>query len=134
MALTWIEPRFRRGILRELAPLAGMDPATVERWFDDPWIAGEHLQDLWAVFAGFPPEADTAPDVTFRGWMRRTLPSTPGKETTAVFTADQVRAFLSAIQGARLEALYVMAITTALHEGELQALRWQDIDLDAGSV
>lgn len=49
-----------------------------------------------------------------------------------VFTAEQARIFLEAIRGDRLEALYVLAITTALREGELIALKWQDVDLDRG--
>ncbi len=51
-----------------------------------------------------------------------------------VFNADQARAFLDAIRGDRLEALYILAITTAIREGELLALRWQDLDLDGGFV
>jgi hypothetical protein len=75
MPLTRIEPRFRRGILREL--VAAVGPHTAEsgdgaqRWFDDPWVAIEHLNDLWACFAGLPPEVDTAPDVI--RFPRRTL-------------------------------------------------------------
>jgi len=36
--------------------------------------------------------------------------------------------------GQRLEALYVLAITTGMRHGELLGLRWRDIDLDAGAV
>jgi integrase len=61
-------------------------------------------------------------------------PPRKAKRQLEVFTADQARAFLGAIQGDRLEALYVMAITSALREGELLALRWQDVDLEAGFV
>jgi integrase len=46
------------------------------------------------------------------------------------FTAEQVRSFLKAAQGDRLEALYVLAITTGLRQGELLGLRWQDVDLE----
>jgi hypothetical protein len=75
MPLWRIEARFHRGILRELS--RAHSPADQPReagWFDDPWVALEHLNDLWAYFAGVPPEADTAPDVTYRGWMRLTVP------------------------------------------------------------
>jgi integrase len=34
----------------------------------------------------------------------------------------------------RLEALYVMAITTGLRQGELLGLKWDDVDLDAGTL
>jgi hypothetical protein len=74
MSLTRVEARFRRGVLRELAANATTPETAPARWFDDPWDCLDHLQDLWAFFAGLPPEADLAPDVTHRGWMRLTLP------------------------------------------------------------
>ena len=37
--------------------------------------------------------------------------------------------FLAAAKGDRLEALYVLALTTGMHFGELLALRWNDVDL-----
>jgi hypothetical protein len=73
MPLTRIEARFRRGVLRELAANATTPDAAPKRWFDDPWDCLDHLQDLWAFFAGLSPEADIAPDVTHRGWMRLTV-------------------------------------------------------------
>jgi integrase len=45
-------------------------------------------------------------------------------------TAEQARSSLKAAQGDRLEALYVLAITTGLRQGELLGLRWQDVDLE----
>jgi integrase len=38
---------------------------------------------------------------------------------------------LRAIEGERLEAFYVLALTTGLRRGELLGLRWDDIDLDS---
>jgi integrase len=49
-------------------------------------------------------------------------------------TRDQARAFLDGIRGDRLEALYVTALGTGLRQGELLALRWQDIDLERGEL
>jgi hypothetical protein len=43
-------------------------------WCDDPWLALLHLNDFWAYFVGLPPEHDTAPDATHRGWLRLTQP------------------------------------------------------------
>ena len=39
-----------------------------------------------------------------------------------------------AAQGDRLEALYALAITTGLRQGELFGLRWEDVDLEAGRL
>ena len=49
-------------------------------------------------------------------------------------TPDQARQFLSAAQGNRLEALYVLALTTGMRQGELLGLSWRDVDLDIGTI
>ncbi len=49
-------------------------------------------------------------------------------------TPDQARVLLESIAGHRLEGLFVTALTTGLRSGELRALRWADIDLEARSL
>jgi integrase len=41
----------------------------------------------------------------------------------------EAKRLLKVVDGERLEALYVLALTTGLRRGELLALRWDDIDL-----
>jgi integrase len=50
------------------------------------------------------------------------------------FTPDQARCFLEAVRGDRLEALYILALTTGMREGELFGLRWVDVNLAAGAL
>jgi integrase len=50
------------------------------------------------------------------------------------FTPDEARQFLASIRGDRLEALYSVALTMGLRQGEALGLRWQDIDLDLGYI
>jgi integrase len=33
-----------------------------------------------------------------------------------------------------LEALYVVAVTAGIRRGELQGLKWEDVDLEAGAL
>ena len=47
---------------------------------------------------------------------------------------DQARQLLSAAKGDPLEALYVLAVTVGLRQGELLGLKWQDVDLDGGRL
>jgi integrase len=61
-------------------------------------------------------------------------PPKPERHTMRVLTADQVAAFLDAVQGDRLEALYILDLTTGMRQGELLGLRWQDVDLDSGML
>jgi integrase len=44
---------------------------------------------------------------------------------------EQARAFLVAARGDRLYALYLVALSTGMREGELLALRWRDVRLPA---
>lgn len=50
------------------------------------------------------------------------------------FTPDQARSFLAAIHGDRLEALYSVALSVGLRQGEALGLRWEDVDLDTGTI
>ena len=45
-------------------------------------------------------------------------------------TPEQVKALLEAASGDRLEALYILAIATGLRQGELLALKWEDVELE----
>jgi len=60
-------------------------------------------------------------------------PAAPTKRFTPL-TPEQVVALLNAAEGTRLHALYVLAVTTGLRQGELLGLHWVDIDLDAGTL
>jgi integrase len=42
--------------------------------------------------------------------------------------------FLDAVRGDRHEALYVLAITTGMRQGEMLGLQWPDVDLAAGKI
>ena len=59
-------------------------------------------------------------------------PSKKAKKEMHPLTAKQARSLLEAVSGDRLEALYVLAVTTGLREGELLGLRRQDVDLGGG--
>ena len=49
-------------------------------------------------------------------------------------TFEQARALLSVVQNDPLEALYVLALTTGMRQGELLALKWSDLDLTYGKL
>jgi len=52
-------------------------------------------------------------------------------EVTRRFSWSGITA-LAAASGNRLEALYVLAVTVGMRQGELLGLRWTDLDLDRG--
>ncbi|MEX0750245.1 MAG: site-specific integrase, partial [Dehalococcoidia bacterium] len=57
-----------------------------------------------------------------------------GHYEITTLSARQASALLAAAEGSRLEALYVMALTTGMRQGELLGLRWKDVDLDRASI
>jgi integrase len=56
------------------------------------------------------------------------------KEEVRPLTNEQARKLLDTAQGDRLEALYIMAVQSGLRQGELLALRWEDVDLEARAL
>ena len=79
MLLTRIELRYRRGILNELEVAYGTEKGA--RWFDDPYVALDHLGEMWGYGVGYPPEYDSLPDATYRGWMRLAIPDGDSNRT-----------------------------------------------------
>jgi integrase len=61
-------------------------------------------------------------------------PPRVARKEMRTLSPDETRRFLSAARGDRLEALYVLAVTAGLRQGELLALRWRDVDLEARTV
>ena len=51
-----------------------------------------------------------------------------------MLTPVEVRRFLDAAKGDRLEALYTVAVALGLRQGECLGLKWDDVDLDARSL
>ena len=49
-------------------------------------------------------------------------------------TPDEAKALLDAVAGDRLEALYAVALAVGLRKGEALGLRWDDVDLEAGTL
>ncbi len=60
-------------------------------------------------------------------------PRSQGKEMCPL-SAEEARKLLEVAREDRLEALYVLAVNCGLRQGELLALRWGDVDLEAGTL
>lgn len=56
------------------------------------------------------------------------------KRSMRALSREEAAALLGAAKGDRLEALYVLAVTLGLRQGELLALRWEDVDLRQGTL
>jgi integrase len=58
----------------------------------------------------------------------------PERREMRALSADEARQLLDTAQGDRLEAFYILALTTGMRMGELLGLRWRDVDLDAARL
>jgi len=56
------------------------------------------------------------------------------RRDSTVFTPDEARAFLAAVEGDRLAALYHVALALGMRQAEILGLCWDAIDLDAGHL
>jgi integrase len=56
------------------------------------------------------------------------------RQEMKVWTARQTRTFLTAVSGVRLAALYTLALSTGMRQGELFGLRWKDVDLSGAKL
>lgn len=61
-------------------------------------------------------------------------PPKPKRSEMRVLTQGQVGALLDATRDHPAHALYVLAVTTGMRQGELLGLRWEDVNLDAGKL
>jgi integrase len=60
--------------------------------------------------------------------------ATPKYTVNRGLSIAQARRALRAAKGERLYALYVLALCPDLSRGELLGLRWEDVDLDSGTL
>jgi integrase len=73
-------------------------------------------------------------DELSRNVARNVKTTAPRPRRFRPLTAAEARQFLDAARADRFHALYELALRTGLRKGELLGLRWEDIDLNAGTA
>jgi integrase len=98
---------------------SGLSPATVQKIHV---VLHKALSQAvrWSLVPRNVTEAATAPR--------------PSPKEMRPLSAEEVRKLLEASKGDRLQALWVLAVHTGMRQGELLALKWSDVDLEAGKV
>lgn len=65
---------------------------------------------------------------------RKVRPPAQDPRVIPDYTVEQVTALMKSVRGHRLESLFAVTWQTGMRMGELLALRWSDLDLDAGTA
>ncbi|MGH2517877.1 MAG: tyrosine-type recombinase/integrase [Ktedonobacterales bacterium] len=73
-------------------------------------------------------------DLIARNPADRVTAPRPTHHDMRILSQEQAVALLAGVAGDRLEALYVLALSTGARQGELLGARWADVNLDAGTL
>src|SRR5262245_22226550 len=137
---TWL--RYKQLICPHAIPalgtllLARLEPRQVQKLYADLLAQGQapaSVRQLHAVLRRAFSQAVKWGTVV-RNVIALAIPPRVARHEIQPLTAAQARALLEAARGERLEALYVMALSSGMRLGELLGLRWSDVDLDGGMV
>jgi integrase len=104
----------------------------------DTWLAGLDLepkgQRNTLGFLGRVLDVALDRGYVLRNSARLVEPPRSVHSEPATLAPDQARSLMLAVQGDRLEALWLTALGSGLRQGELLGLRWEDVDLDAAQL
>jgi integrase len=133
---TWT--RYEIFVRKDIAPelgrikLAQLTPAHVQRLYARCLAAGKAPISVRHIHALLHNAFDDAAKWSMVARNVVALVDSPAAARREMQALDehQVRRLLDAAAGDRLEALYVLAVTCGMREGELFGLRWKDVDLE----
>lgn len=113
-------------------PLARLSPQDLQALYAERLTAGSAPATVHQLHAILHHALDQAAEwgLVARNVASVVTPPRAARAELRTFSPDQARTFLDSVSGDRLEALYVLALTTGMRQGELLALRWSDVDLE----
>ena len=115
-------------------PLDRLKPSHVEAWKVE--LQGRRLSDstIRSAFNALKAILDTAirDEALSRNVATAVTRPKVAPQEAAHLTPEQVRLVLGAAQTSRYAPLFALLVNTGLRRGEALALRWSDVDLDAG--
>jgi integrase len=133
---------YERNIRLHITPILGryrlrqLQPADLQRLYQDRLDAGLSPTTVRHIHAVLSRALGQATQWNLIARNPASLVKAPrrARHEMRALTASQVRTLLAAARSDRLEALYVVAVTTGMRQGELLALRWRDVDLDRSTL
>ncbi len=116
--------------------LADLTPRRVQGFYGDKLMSGLSSKTVTNIHTTLHRALKLAVDWELLSRNVCDSVSLPRRETPEVrpLNRDQAKALLDAAEGDRLHALYVLAVTSGMRQGELLGLFWSDLDLAARKV
>lgn len=117
-------------------PLAGLGPEHVQQLLDQrlkEGVSAASVHHLRAVLRTALAQAERWNKVPRNAAALVDAPTVARREMKTL-SPTQARQLLATAAGDRLEALYVLAITTGMRQGELLGLRWTDVGFDSADL
>ncbi|ACZ40244.1 tyrosine-type recombinase/integrase [Sphaerobacter thermophilus] len=132
-----------RGIItRHLTPalgrtrLARLSPDQVQRYINQKQAAGLSPRTVTYHRAVLRKALNDAMrwGLVSRNAAALAAPPKQDRPPARFLTPEEARHFLDTVAGHRLEALFTVALAVGLRQGEALGLRWDDVDLEAGTL
>lgn len=117
-------------------PLAKLTPQHLQRLYADRQEAGLSPMSVRHLHAVLHKALGQAArwGVTARNSADLVTPPRGERRQMDTLSPEEARRFLEAAQGDRFHAVYALALSTGMRQGELLALRWTNVDLNKGAV
>jgi integrase len=114
--------------------LQALKPADIQALYADRLRAGLSRRSVQIIHAILRRALKQAVDWGLIGHnpADRVRPPRPEPREMRVLSPEEARRFLEAARNFDYYVLFVLALATGLRLGELNGLRWQDVDLEAG--
>lgn len=116
--------------------LGDLQPMDVQEWITrkrDSGLSARRIQYAHAVLRAALGRAEEW-GIVDQNVAKKARPPRVSPAKVQPYDADEARTLLSAVREHRLGALFTVAISTGLRQGEILGLRWGDIDLEAGQL
>jgi len=132
------EARVNQHIIPALGrvPVQQLTPQQVQAWLNDlsaTKLSAATVRGIRAVLRAALQQGVKWGELDRNAAALADPPRLPAHESSYL-TRDQARTFLQAVRGDRLEALYRVAVSLGLRQGEALGLLWSDADLDQGEL
>jgi integrase len=117
----------------ELAKLTRQHVQTLLRQKQESGLSNRSVQIIHAVLRHALEEAVLS-ELIARNVAKLVKPPAAVRPEIRPLDHERARRLLASLRGDRLEALFLLALTTGMRQGEILGLRWHDVDLDAATL